>query len=57
MLQTLPDRTKQPRTVVLEKVYKTQHDTITRKTPVPRKSNFRNIMDTCYELQSTVDSI
>jgi DNA-binding CsgD family transcriptional regulator len=57
MIQVLPDKTEPPHTVLTDNIYEKRNNTTTYKKTVLRKSDFTNFMDTCYELQSTVDSI
>jgi DNA-binding CsgD family transcriptional regulator len=57
MLQTLLNKSRPSRTDLTDNLYEKQNNLTTYKKTVSRKSKFTDIMDTCHELQSTVESI
>ena len=57
MLGTLPTETRPPRNDLTDNIYKKQNNAPAYNKTFSRKSRFTDIIDTCHELQSTVDSI
>ena len=57
MLQTLLNKSRPSHNDLTDNLYKKQNNSTTYKKTASRKSRFTDIMDTCHELQSTVNSI
>ena len=57
MLHTLPNKTKTSFSAFPEEMHGKETHSMTGKNNSRSKSHFSDLMDTCYELQSTVESI